>query len=75
MMVILIKERLRHANDNTILSLQLGAMENIFGLMTTGLSKIASRAFEPDTLEIPKAGFGRIRGSKPQMAGAMAVPS
>ena len=43
--------------------------------MITKLSRTALRAFEPNTLEIPKVGFGRIRGSKPQIAGRIAVPS
>ena len=43
----------------------MGAIENIFGLMTTGLGRMASRAFKFYTLEILEAGFGRIRGSKP----------
>ena len=53
----------------------MGAMENIFGLMTTGLGKMASRAFELDTTELSKAGFGRIKGSKPQIVGTIVVPS
>ena len=53
----------------------MGAIENILGLMTIGLARVASRAFEPNTLEIPKAGFSRIRGSNPWIAGTMAVPS
>jgi len=43
--------------------------------MTTSLGRMVSRAFKPDTPEIPKAGFGRIRGSKPRVAGAMTAPS
>ena len=31
--------------------------------MTTGLSRMASRALKPDTLEIPEIGFGIIKGS------------
>ena len=50
-------------------------MENIFRLMTTGLGRMDSRAFELDTPEIPEASFGKIREPKPQMAGTMAVPS
>ena len=53
----------------------MGAMENIFGLMTTRLGKAALRAFKLDTPEIPEAGFSRIRGSKPQITGTIAVPS
>ena len=53
----------------------MGAMENIFRLMTTGLGRMDSRAFELDTPEIPEASFGKIREPKPQMAGTMAVPS
>ena len=49
-------------------------MENVFGLMTTGLGKIASRAFELDTPEIPKVCFGKIRGLKPRIVGTMGVP-
>ena len=47
----------------------MGAIKNIFGLMTTGLGKMALRAFELE------AGFGKIRGSKPQIAGTMVVLS
>ena len=54
---------------------KLGAIENIFGLMTTGLGRMALRPFEPDTLEIPEASFSRIKGSKLQMVGTMVVPS
>ena len=54
---------------------KLGVIENIFGLMTTKLSKMASRAFEPDTPKISKVGFSRIRGSKPQIVGTIAIPS
>ena len=43
--------------------------------MTTELGRMALSAFELDTPETPKVGFGRIRGSKPQMARTMAVPS
>ena len=50
-------------------------MENIFGLMTTELGRMASRAFEPDTPKIPKSGFSRIKGSKPRIVGTIAVPS
>ena len=53
----------------------MGAIENNFGLMTTGLGRMALRAFEPNTPEIPKAGFNRIRGSKPQIVGTIAVLS
>jgi len=49
-------------------------MVNVFGLMTTRLGNMALRAFEPNTPEIPKASFGKIRGSKPQIVGEMAVP-
>ena len=54
---------------------KLGVIENVFELMTTELSRIASRAFEQATLGIPEVGFGKIRGSKPRIAGTMAVPS
>ena len=50
-------------------------MENFFELMTTKLGSMALRAFELDTLEIPKAGFGKIRGSKPRIVGTTTVPS
>jgi len=50
-------------------------MENIFRLTTTGLGRMASRAFELDTLEIPEAGFCKISELKPWMAGTMVVPS
>jgi len=50
-------------------------MKKIFELMTIGLGRMASRAFELHTPEILEAGFGRIRGSKPRMAGTMAIPS
>ena len=53
----------------------MGVMENVFGLMTIRLGGMASRAFELDTLEVPKAGFGKIRGLKPQIARTMVVPS
>ena len=50
-------------------------MENVFELMTTKLGRLSSRAFKSDTPEIPKVGFGKIRGSKPRIAGTMAIPS
>ena len=53
----------------------MGAIKNVFGLMTIELDRMASRAFELNTSEIPKAGLGKIRGSKPQIARTMAVPS
>ena len=53
----------------------MGAIKNVFKLMTTGLGSMASRAFEPDTLEILEAGLGKIRGSKPQTVGTIVVPS
>ncbi|XP_030939808.1 uncharacterized protein LOC115964687 [Quercus lobata] len=34
-----------------------------------------SRAFESNTPEIPEVGFGRIRGSNPQIVGTMAIRS
>jgi len=43
--------------------------------MTTGLGRMASRDFKSNALEIPKESFGQIRGSKPRMAGTIAVPS
>ena len=43
--------------------------------MTIRLVKMALRAFELNTPEIPDVGFGRIRGSKPHIGGAMAAPS
>ena len=43
--------------------------------MTIGLGRMASRAFEPDTLEILEVGFGRIRGLKLKIVGTMVVPS
>jgi len=36
---------------------------------------MASRAFKPNTPEIPKVGFGRIRGSNPRIVGTLEVPS
>ena len=53
---------------------KLGVIENVFGLMTTRHGRMASKAFKLDTLEIPKVGFGRIRGLKPQIVGTMVVP-
>ena len=53
----------------------MGAIENVFRLMTTRLGRMASMAFEPDTLEILEASFGEIRTSKPQIAGKIVVPS
>ena len=50
-------------------------MENFLGLMTSELGSMALKAFELDTLEIPETGFGKIRGSKPQIVGTTAVPS
>ena len=52
---------------------RFGAKENIFGLMMTGLGKVASKAFGLDALKSLWIGFGRIRGSKPRMAGTMEV--
>ena len=43
--------------------------------MTTRLGSMASRAFEPDSLEIPEVGVGKRRGSKPQITGTIVVPS
>ena len=40
----------------------MGDMENVFGLMTTKLGRMASRAFEPDTPKILKVDFGKIKG-------------
>ena len=57
-------------NDNTFLSLQIGRYKERLGLMTTGFGNMASRAFE-----IPEAGFGKIKGSKPRIVGTMAAPS
>ena len=54
---------------------KLDAIENVFGLMTTRLGKMASRAFESDTPEIPEAGFIKIRGLNPWIVGKMAIPS
>ena len=54
---------------------KLGAIENVFGLMTTKLGKMATRAFKPDTPKIPKADFGKIRGLNPRIARTMAVLS
>ena len=53
----------------------MGAIKNVFELMTTRLGRMASRAFEPDNPKIPKASFSRIRGLKPQIVETMAVPS
>ena len=50
-------------------------MENIFRLMTIGLGRMASIAFETDTPEIPKVGLDNIRGLKPRIAGTIVVPS
>ena len=54
---------------------KLGAIENVFGLMNTGLNRMASRAFKPGTLKIPKTSFSRIRGSNLQIARTMEVHS
>ena len=54
---------------------KLGTMENIFGLMSTGLGKMASRAFKSSTPKFSEAGFGKIRELKPQIAGTIAIPS
>ena len=54
---------------------KLGTMENIFGLMTTKLGKMASRAFKSDTLEILEVSLSRIRGSKPRITKTIAVSS
>ena len=43
--------------------------------MTMGLGRMVSMAFKPDTPEIPEAGFGKIRCSKPQIMGTIVVPS
>ena len=43
--------------------------------MTTEHGRMASRAFESNTPEILEAGFGKIRGSNPRIAGIMAVSS
>ena len=54
---------------------KLGVMENIFGLMTTRLGSMASRAFELDTHKIPEADFGKIRGLKRRIVRTIVVPS
>ena len=54
---------------------KLGAMENILGLMTTGLSRMALKVFELGTPKILEVCFGKLRGSKPYIAGTMAVPT
>ena len=69
-MTIIIRERLRHMNDNTLLSLQIGRYKERLGLMTIGFGNMASRAFE-----IPEAGFGKIKGSKPRIIRTIAIPS
>ena len=43
--------------------------------MTIELDRMASRALELNTLEIPEVGLSRIRGSKPRIVGTMVVPS
>ena len=53
----------------------MGTIKNNFGLMTTRLGSMASRAFKPDSLEIPEVGVGKRRGSKPQITGTIVVPS
>ena len=53
---------------------KFGARENIFEPMMTGLGRAAFKAFGLGALEIPWIGFGRIRGSKPWVAGMMGVP-
>ena len=53
----------------------MGTMENIFRLMSTKLGKMASKAFESSTPEFSEAGFSKIRGTKPEIAGTIAVPS
>jgi len=50
-------------------------MENVFGLMTTRLGSMASRAFELDTHKIPEADFGKIRGLKRRIVRTIVVPS
>ena len=53
---------------------KLGAMENIFGLMTTGLGKTTSRFFGSSSLEIPEVGLSRMKGLKPWIVGTIKVP-
>lgn len=42
--------------------------------MMSGLGRAVSKTFGPKALEIPWIGFGKIRGSKPQMVGTIEVP-
>ena len=39
-----------------------------------GLGRVTSKAFRPGALDFPWIGFGKIRGSKPRMAGTIGVP-
>ena len=40
----------------------------------TGLGRVASKDFGLRAIEIPWIGFGKIRGSKPRIAGTIGVP-
>ena len=53
---------------------KLGAIENVFGLMTTAVGRMASGALESDNPEILEADFGKIRGLNPRIARTMVVP-
>ena len=74
-MVIFIRERLRHANDNTLLSFQIRHYGEHLWINDHQTWQNGFKGFQARHPEIPKAGFGRIRGSKPQMTGTMAIPS
>ena len=74
-MAILIRKRLRHANDNTLLSLQIGHYRERLRINDHQTGKMASRAFKSDTPDSFEAGFGKKRGLNPRIAKTMVVPS
>ena len=74
-MAIFIREQLWHANDNTLLSLQFRCYREHLQINDHRTWQNGFKAFEPDTPEFSKVGFGRIRGSKPRIVGTIAVPS
>ena len=74
-MTIFIREWLRHVNNNTLLSLQIGRYRECLQINDHRTWQDSFKGFELDTPKILEAGFGKIRGLKPQIVETMAVPS
>ena len=74
-MVILIREWLRHANDNTLLSLQIGHYGEHLQINDHRTWQNGFKGLGIEYPEISEVGLDKIRGSKPQIAGTIVVPS